>query len=167
MLIVVDREDVVVEARSWKGTPYELRGRVKGAGADCGTYLAEVLIGSELVTREEMDKLLEEVGFYGHDWFCHETSYPKRYLRMMMRNAKLLMEGVGYASTKTEPGNLVLSKVVNCENYNHGGIVTKWPRVMHCTADEGVCEVDVTTHWLWCPQKIAIFDPWSRPDAGR
>ena len=70
----------MAEARSWKGTPYELHGRVKGEGADCGTYLAEVLIASELVTREEMDRLFEEIGFYGHDWFCHSTSDPRRYL---------------------------------------------------------------------------------------
>jgi len=153
------REHVVMEARSWQGTPYHLGGRVKRAGVDCGTYLMEVLIACSLVTRAEF----EDLGFYGHDWFCHETSDPRRYLRMMMRHAELVMEGVAYVSTRTEPGNLVLSKVVDSKHYNHGGIVTEWPRVMHCVAETGVGEVDATTDPLWCPQKVAIFDPWRKP----
>jgi hypothetical protein len=165
LMLVVDREEVVTEARSWRGTPYHLRGRVKGAGVDCATFPAEVLVASKLITREYMDELLKEAGFYGHDWFCHETSDPKRYLRLIMRFAKLLMEGAAYPSTHAEPGNLVLSKVVGSRNYNHSGIVTKWPRAMHCVEATGVDEIDVTTNPLWNPSQIAIFDPWGKPDA--
>lgn len=166
LILLVDREEVVAEAVSWRGTPYHLGGRLKGGkgcGVDCGTYLTEVLVRSGLATRGEMDELLAEVGFYSHDWFCHETSDPSRYLRMMLRYARLVSEGVMYPSTQTDPGNFALSKVVGSKYYNHGGIITKWPRVMHCIKDSGVNEVDATTDSLWCPQQIAIFNPWERP----
>lgn len=151
-LILVDREEVVAEARSWKGTPYHLGGRVKGAGVDCGTLIAEVLIACELVPREDL-------GVYSHDWFCHTDS--EKYLFRLIRHAAKTMEGVAYPSTRVEPGNIVLSKVVGSRVYNHGGIVTNWPRVIQAV-DPAVNEVDVTTDPLWCAQKIAIFDPWRK-----
>ena len=38
---MVTRERAVEIALAWKGTPYADRGRVRGAGCDCGTLLAE------------------------------------------------------------------------------------------------------------------------------
>jgi hypothetical protein len=160
------RPHVVAEARSWKGTPYELGQRLKKGGVDCGLFLSEVLVLCGLVTREQMDELLREVGFYGHDWFCHESSDPGRYLRMMLRHAEKIMEGVAYPSTQAHPGNLVLAKVRQDRYFNHGGIITRWPWVMHCVEGTGVNEVNITTDPLWSFRPIAIFDPFKKPLRG-
>lgn len=39
---MIDRIDVVREARSWLGTPWRHQGRRKGVGVDCVGFIAEV-----------------------------------------------------------------------------------------------------------------------------
>jgi cell wall-associated NlpC family hydrolase len=147
------RAEVVAEARSWFDTPYHLKGRVKGVCCDCFTFIAEVNIACGLMVREEL-------GFYSHDWFQHTTE--EHYMYLMMRHAAKLMEGAACHTAKTEPGNIVLSRVRGSKVYNHGGIVTQWPRVLQ-SVDPTVNEVDITTDSLWCPQQIVIFDPFRKP----
>jgi cell wall-associated NlpC family hydrolase len=146
---MVTREQIVAEARRWEGTPYRLGAEVCGGGCDCATLLLGIYRGVGIVTEEH-------VGLYGHDWFHHATE--ERYLLSVMRHAHKVAEGVCHRSVIAAPGCIVLTKCAHSKRYNHGGIVMKWPKVMHATVD-GVREIDASRDPMWEHMPIAIFDP--------
>jgi cell wall-associated NlpC family hydrolase len=161
------RTEAVAIARSWLRTPYVLGGRIKGAGVDCATLLAEYLIEIGAATEAS----LIEQGFYreggvshsySSDWFCNTSS--QIYLRNLMRFGKLVAETICRGGAQAQPGDLVLFRVVNGRVFNHGAIVTAWPRGIHAEA-EGVREVDLTGHPLTSFQPMDIFDPFVKPEA--
>ena len=73
------RAAVIAEAQSWLGTPYHHMGRVKGAGADCLTLLAEVFERAGVIPHVE-------VPFYPPDWNLHRDA--ERYLEGVTRYAR-------------------------------------------------------------------------------
>jgi cell wall-associated NlpC family hydrolase len=152
---VVSREDAVKAARSWIGTPRVLRGRVKGAGVDCGTLIAEYLIEIGAATRQE----LEDLGFYTDDWFCHATN--ERYLLHLIRYAHKVLEGRCRGTVEVEPGSLILFRVVGSKYFNHGGILTHWPFMVHAEYPV-VKERNCVTHHLTGFTEFAVFDPWGK-----
>lgn len=151
----VDREQVVGEARSWIGTPYRLGARVKGAGVDCATLIAEVLIACGLAERDEL-------GVYSHDWFHHASE--ERYMLRLLRHVTHTLDAVAYRSLAIEPGNIVLTKAARSRLYNHGGIVLEaWPKVVHAVSP-AVQETDAARDPLWGCRPIAVFDPFRKPE---
>lgn len=150
---VCSRTEAVSIARGWLRTPYVLGGRVRGAGCDCATLLAEYLIEIGASSREQ----LEDLGFYSHDWFCHTSS--ERYLRGLMRFGRLAAETICRGGVKARSGDIVLFKVVGSRVYNHGAIVTSWPRGIHAQSD-GVREVDLVSHPLTSFREMDVFDPF-------
>jgi cell wall-associated NlpC family hydrolase len=147
---VTDREQFVTEARSWIGTPYHLGAMVKGVGCDCGTFLLGVLQACGMAQGMRVER-------YTHDWFCHAKE--ERYLRDMLHNASKVVEAISYATLPAEPGNLVLTRSANSRLFNHGGIVVKWPLIIHSVAPR-VCYTDATADELWCFREVAVFDPF-------
>jgi len=147
------REDAVVLARSWLGTPYVLGGRIRGAGCDCATLLAEYLIEIGAVDRDQ----LTDLGLYSGDWFHHANS--ERYLRGLMKFGRLASETICRGGIETSPGDLALFKIAGSKVFNHGAIVTVWPRGIHAQAS-GVREVDLSSHALTCHMKMDLFDPF-------
>jgi cell wall-associated NlpC family hydrolase len=147
-----EREAVVQEALSWIGTPYVLGGRVKGAGADCATLIAEVLIACGLVEREDG-------GVYSHDWFHHTEQ--DRYMLRVLRHAVKTMDAIAYPSQAIAPGNIVLTRAARSKIYNHGAIVIRWPMVVHAVQPQ-VAEIDASRHRMWQFQQIAVFDPFAK-----
>lgn len=140
---------LVEEARSWLGTPYVHGARVKGAGCDCATLLAECLIAAGVCDREA-------IGIYSADWWMHAGS--ERYMIGLLRNAGRMTEAVAYRSTDAQPGDLVLTKAAGSKLYNHGGIVTKWPMIIHAIHPK-VEEADASKHHMWAYRELAIFSP--------
>lgn len=153
----VSREEAVAIAFSWKSTPYILGGYVKGAGVDCGSYLAAYLEECGFAKREDFDA----VGIYSHDWFCHAKS--ERYLLALMRHAPKVLDTICRGGVQAQPGSLALFRCVRSKLFNHGGIITKWPMMLHATT-EGVKESDATQHFLTSHMEMAVFDPWSKHD---
>jgi NlpC/P60 family putative phage cell wall peptidase len=149
-MVVANRAQMVAEARSWVGTPYHMGAMVKGAGADCGSFLLGVLQACGLAEGEE-------VGLWKADWFCHTGQ--ERYLRRMMRNAAKICEQISYPTLNARPGDLVLTRSSNSHVYNHAGIVLEWPRIIHAV-EPAVSECDATAHQLWCFRQVAVFDPF-------
>jgi NlpC/P60 family putative phage cell wall peptidase len=139
---------LVTEARSWIGTPYRHGARVKGAGCDCATLLAECLIAGGT------DR--EAIGIYSGDWWMHASD--ERYMYGLLRNALKMTEAIAYRSTVAQPGDLVLTKVAGSKLYNHGGIVTQWPMIVHAVHPV-VEEVDASKHSMWAYRELAIFSP--------
>ena len=147
------RAEAVEIAHSWLGTPYVLGGRIKGAGCDCATLLAEYLLELGRATEAE----LRDLGFYSHDWFCHTSN--ERYLRRLMEYGALVAQTKCRPGEKAQPGDLVLFKTVRSPLYNHGAIVTAWPWGIHA-ADGQVRTSDLTAHRLTGWREMAIFDPF-------
>lgn len=164
----MSRRAAVAIARSWLRTPYVLGGRVKGAGCDCATLLAEYLIEIGATT----EAALIEIGFYreggtshrfSSDWFCHSST--EHYLRGLMHFGKLVAETICRQGAQAQPGDLVLFRVVNSKRYNHGAIVTVWPNGI-AAVGEGVREVNLTGHSLTAYRQMDVFDPFEKQGSG-
>jgi cell wall-associated NlpC family hydrolase len=149
---LIAREKVVEVARSWIGTPYHLAQRVKGAGVDCALLLVAIYQECGIVPADEPGHTLSD------DWFCHTDE--DKYLFRALRHAHKTMEGVTARSLAALPGNLALTKVAGSRVYNHGGIVTRWPLVIHASTN-GVAEVDTLRDPEWVCRHVVILDPWS------
>ena len=148
--IKATREEVVVEARSWVGTPYRLGGRVKGSGADCATLIYMTYLNCGLIPEQE-------IGIFSQDWWLHTPD--EKYLFRIIRHAAKLAEAQCFPSLKLDAGNIILTKAAGSRVYNHGAIVTEWPMVVHAL-NPAVEEVNATRHPMWTCQGIAVFDPW-------
>lgn len=160
--IIATREAVLAEARAWLRTPYHKNGRVKGAGADCGTLLFCVYRTCGLVPPGAEGIFNDErIVPVGDDWFCHTEE--ERYMKLVLRHARKVAEGVAYPSLHALPGNLVLTRAVGSRVFNHGGIVVKWPRIIHAVYS-GVEEADGSTHYLWDHQIVTVLDPWAKAE---
>lgn len=116
-----ERERVVAAAKTWLGTPYHHRGRVKGAGIDCLTILAETFAEAGLIPPAH-------IPYYPKDWHLHRDA--ERYLDGLFQYAAEI-EGPPL------PGDIVLWRFGRC--YSHGAIVVEWPMVIHAAA--GRCVV--------------------------
>ena len=151
--MALSREEAVQIARSWLLTPYVLGGRVKGAGCDCATLLAEYAIECGFAERESL-------GLYSHDWFCNTTE--DRYKYGLLRHARSTVEGICCGTPNAQPGCLALFKVARSKLYNHGGIITAWPKMIHAV-DPHVIESDATKHYMTSFSEMMLFDPWEKP----
>lgn len=120
------RAAVVMEARSWLGTPYAHMGKVKGVAADCGQLLIQVY--SRVGAAPEI-----ETGDYPRDWHFHRSE--QRYLGFVLDHA----DPVDLATDSPRPGDIALFRFGRC--ISHGGIVTEWPRMIHAYAVDG-CVVE-------------------------
>jgi cell wall-associated NlpC family hydrolase len=119
--VIVDhtRLAVVAEAESWIRTPYRHAGRVKGAGVDCLTLLAEVYERAGVVPHID-------VPYYPADWNLHRDI--ERYLEGVARHAR------EFDDHDPLPGDFVLVKFGRC--FAHSAIVVDWPgRVIHAWVD--------------------------------
>jgi cell wall-associated NlpC family hydrolase len=115
------RQAVVAAARSWIGTPYHHMGRVKGAGADCATLLAEVYTEAGLCTAISIE-------YYPQDWMLHRSE--ERYLGILEQYVREI-EG------PPEPGDIVMYHFGRC--WSHGAIVIAWPTIVHAVLGQNVC----------------------------
>lgn len=154
-------------ARTYLNTPYVLGARVKGAGLDCATTLSEYLIEIGATTEAELiaAHFYREGGVghsFSHDWFCHSSR--EEYLRGLMLFGKLVAETVCRQGECPQPGFLVLFRAVNSKRFNHGAIVTAWPRGIHA-CDGKVRESNLVAHRLTGFKQMDVFNPFERPAA--
>lgn len=125
---------------------------VKGHGCDCGTLLVGVYTAAGIIEPEQLS-------IYSHDWWLHVAE--ETYLTRVWRHAGKIAERIFYRSDTVEPGNIVLCRAAGSRVYNHGGIVTAWPLIIHALY-EGVKEADATRHPMWAYHEIVVFDPWNK-----
>ena len=123
------RARIVMEARSWIGTPYHHQARLRGVGVDCAMLLAEVYeragITPHLPTPD-----------YPADWMLHRSA--ERYIGFVLEHAcEITGPPQGPAPL---PGDIVLWRVGRC--FSHAGIVTEWPMVIHAFVRQPVQEVN-------------------------
>jgi cell wall-associated NlpC family hydrolase len=147
--IDAERAAVIAEARAWLRTPYHHMGRVKSAGVDCATLLAEVYARAGVVPPVA-------IPFYPPDWHLHRDA--ERYLGFVLEQAReisppsltLPIEGGGQGRGEASgplPADIALWRFGRC--FSHGAIVTDWPLVIHAYAGRGCVLEDASrAHWL-------------------
>jgi cell wall-associated NlpC family hydrolase len=155
MKTVTTREAIMAEASSWIGTPYHKAACVKGAGVDCAMLLWGVYKNCGLVPED--DRVVER---YSQDWFANTDR--EKYLFKAMRYAHKVAEGVSYPTLKALPGCLALVRSPTSKLFNHGGIVMRWPHLIHAV-DPEVQLACASTHSLWAYRNVVILDPFARP----
>jgi cell wall-associated NlpC family hydrolase len=155
--IAEGRARMVEEARSWIGTPYRVGGMVKGAGCCCGSLVLAVFQACGRA-------LGEKFGVASSDCWQHwkEEQYQFRLMKHAVKIAEALTRP-GAASAAL-PGCIALVRVGSNRCYNHAGIVTEWPMVVHSVFPE-VAEVNASRHPLWAYRHVAVFDPFAEKPA--
>lgn len=106
------RDRLVQEALTWKFTPYQHRGRIKGVGVDCGGLLYEVYNPWFGPFKPFPDN-------YPPDWAVHERN--ERYLDFIMP----------YVQEVSSPIKGGFSLFHYGRNYSHAGIVIGPDRWLH------------------------------------
>jgi cell wall-associated NlpC family hydrolase len=143
--IEAERRAVIEEARGWLRTPYHHMGRVKGAGVDCATLLAEIYARAGVLPALDLP-------FYPPDWHLHRDA--ERYLDFVLKHAVevshdafSLRSLAGCATQVPMPADVALWRFGRC--FSHGAIVVDWPLVIHAYAGRGcVLEDAHKAHWL-------------------
>lgn len=106
------REKVIEEARTWKGTPYQHKGRIKGVGVDCGGLLW-------CVYNQFFGPLKPFPKDYSPDWALHQgREIYQEFLEQYMVHVLV-----------PKPGGVALFKVGRC--WSHGAIITEKRTFIH------------------------------------
>ena len=114
------RTSLVLEARSWIGTPWHHRGNVKGAGVDCAHFVKAPFVACGVIADFDL-------GYYPRDWHLHQDN--PRFLARLAEYADPLPAGaIG------QPADLAMFKFGR--HAAHGAIVIEWPLIVHAYLDE-------------------------------
>jgi cell wall-associated NlpC family hydrolase len=138
---------VIEEALGWLRTPYHHMARVKGAGVDCLTFLAEVYEATGVIPHVD-------IPYYPPDWNLHRDT--ERYLEGVMLYARELPNDTINAPPRA--GDIALFRFGRC--FAHGAIVINWPRLIHAWHNAGVVYADATQGQL-AGRSVRLFDPFS------
>lgn len=109
------RVAVLAEAETWISTPYHHAARVKGAGVDCLTLLAEVYAAAGVI--EPVGK----IPFYRLDFMRHQDD--ETYLDGLLARGREVETPL--------PADVVLYRWGRV--FSHGGIVVEWPWIIHAS----------------------------------
>jgi hypothetical protein len=117
------REQLVVEAKTWIGTPYRACSNLKGCGTDCGMLIYSVYLACGLVPEIEIPRcysvqapLHRDIGEFEGRFYQYFREIPE---------SELL------------PGDVVMYRLG--VGYNHAVIVVDWPNyVLHAWGQHGV-----------------------------
>jgi cell wall-associated NlpC family hydrolase len=116
----VQRAAVIAEARRWLGTPYHHAARVRGAGADCATFPAEVYAAAGMIAPIM-------IPHYPPDWHLHRS--VERYRDHVLADAREVAGPTG-------AGDFVLYRWGRA--FAHGAIVVDWPVIIHAMINVGI-----------------------------
>jgi hypothetical protein len=162
-----ERNAVVREAMSWRGTAFHHRGRVKITRDEAGRTLDRGGIDCAqsvyLIYRAAVPNLVPEIADadanYAFAWnLSKETASEERYLRSVLEYAR----EVSVAS----PGDLALFKWGLA--WAHGAIVMppRWPAIAHANADAGIFMLDVATAGRLTHRPVRFFSLWGPRSTG-
>lgn len=144
VIIAQERLAVIREAHSWLRTPYAHLQRVKGAGVDCATILAEVY-GAAVPWCPEIP-----VEYYPQDWHLHKGC-GERYLAVV--------ESYCEQTPFPEPGDIVVFRFGHA--FSHGAIIVEWPTVIHAYIQaSGVTLEDVEANKELAGRVRRFYSPW-------
>jgi cell wall-associated NlpC family hydrolase len=141
-----EREAVVREALSWLGTPYHANADIKGAGCDCGMLLVRVYVDCGLIAPFDPRP-------YPNQWHLHQRA--ERYMDIVKTLSREMDQGI-----EPGPGDIVLFHYGHC--YAHGGIVTRWPEVVHAMGPSPIQRESVRTSGRLLHLRRKYFTVWPR-----
>ena len=152
------RDQFAAEALSWYPTPYTRRAAIKHVGADCASFLGAILVTGGFLPGDRFASMMRSIAALGDDWFMHKaaSTYEELMTRYVPRVGDRMTNGI----PGEPPGNILLMNTWNSKHRNHGGIVTRWPNVVHCVYS-GVKEINVLYDPMWSHKKVSVYDPWS------
>ncbi len=115
------RQAIITEALTWLGTPYHSHARVKGAGVDCGLFIAEVFEHCGVIPHVDP-------GYYSPEWMLHhsEELYQQWVEKFFVKRA----------GRPPLPGDIIIYKFGLCRS--HGAIVIDYPKIIHSYIHRGV-----------------------------
>ena len=145
------RNAAIAEARTWLGTPYHHRARVKGAGVDCLLLLHEVYTHSGVFDAVGIDPQTIAIPEYPADIMLH-------------RNEETYLDGIRqYAAEvdETTPGNIALWKFGRI--YSHAAIIVDWPVIIHAHRPERQVVLGDASRGGFEVRPVKFFDPWRKP----
>jgi hypothetical protein len=152
------RDQVVLAVRSWLGTPYHHRARIKGHGVDCGQLILAAFFEAGLIDTYDP-------GFYTPDWHLHrdEDRYLAEVEKWLLRRSddvdttvtQRLIDDATYA---LPAGEVIVFRVGR--THSHGGIITQWPMFAHSYLPSGIAEeVDIrNTPMAERPARVYTFE---------
>lgn len=125
--LTAPRQAVLAEALTWLRTPYAHAGRIKGAGVDCATLLAEVFARAGIIAPVE-------IASYPPDWHLHRGE--ERYLTLVLERAHEI------APEAARPGDIALWQWGR--TFAHGAIIAEagWPSIIHAYQPAGAVILD-------------------------
>lgn len=126
------RDDVLAEARSWIGTPYQHQASVKGAGADCLGLLRGVW-------RAVMGEEPERTPPYTPDWT--ETGGGDVLMQAARRHLREIAPGAARA------GDVLLFRMAMGAPAKHVAVVSAPGRIIHAYWGQMVCETRLVPWW--------------------
>ncbi len=127
-MTLIDRRDLIEEAREWIGTPYHYRAAVKGAGCDCVGLINALRAWALGETPLEMPA-------YSRDFAnsaANETLLAAGYQNL-----------VPIALGTERPGDVVAFRWRDRMAVMHVGLLVENDRVIHARRVTGVCEVSI------------------------
>lgn len=153
----MNADKLIEAARSWVGTPYHHRARVKGVGADCGQLVIAAHVESGLVPDFE-------TGFYTTDWHLHR--FEDRYIEFVEQHLRRYDEFelsidarlIDDPAYRAPSASVVVFRVGR--TYSHGGIVTQWPFFVHAYQPSGIVEEVslLNTPMARRPMRVYMFE---------
>ena len=147
------RAAVVVEAKSWIGTPYRSNALVKGrrGGTDCAMILIGVYRNVGLLPMDYDPRP------YPEQWHLHRNE--EKYLTEILKFAKPV---AAPPERMPLPGDVVMFRMGRL--LAHAAIVVDWPIVIHANGNGGVMPDDISKNTtgkraLW-PAEKSFFSIW-------
>ena len=143
-------------AKSWLRTPYHDGARIKGAGVDCATLIAEVFAEAGVIPHVEIEP-------YSAQWHMHRDE--EKYLGYVTAYAREI-EG------PPNPADVVMFRFGRL--FSHGAIVIAWPTIIHSRIGHG-CEYADAEKNAWLarvgegyekpapPRPRRFFSFWNNP----
>ncbi len=140
------RAAIVAEAKSWLGTPWRHRGRLRGVGVDCAQFVLKVYANAGLI--DDFD-----TGEYPRDWHIHRDE--ERFLTFVPRFAREIPRD------EVDAGDLVIFRIGRV--FSHAAIVVGWPVGIHAAVNEGavvLCDLDRDAGLTSGPRKFFTYEGW-------
>lgn len=149
-----ERQRLVDAARTWLGTPYHHRGRVKGHGCDCAQLIAASLHEAGLVDYIEPQ-------LYSMDWHLHRGE--EKYLAQVERVLSLVDDdSTPIAKRPTapsyRPGDVIMIQLGRV--FSHSVLVTNWPFIIHAYASSRIVEESSIIGTPLAYRPIRVYSLW-------
>ncbi|MHB8499702.1 MAG: NlpC/P60 family protein [Candidatus Acidiferrales bacterium] len=142
------RADIVREAYEWIGTPYHIRGRLKGIGVDCLTFIVGVFERTGVIK-----PITDPIPYYPPQLHFHqETDITERAVLLYLREVPKPPERIPL------PGDVILFKVGKA--LAHCALVINFPEGIHASDRGGVQLDDYERIPAQHKRECKVFSAW-------